>query len=168
MMHQKICKTCHRSFEASHRGRRFCSWQCAKYKAPAVYRFICPDGRSYVGAVADIRKRFDRGIARSNPWLDAAFKLHPPETWTYEILERLPPSCSIPRLREAEQRHIDHLGCWKPDTGFNMNPPVWAANGPMQKEARCRSADQTRTMMARKRAEWAAHIALVKQVVADA
>jgi len=87
-----LCKSCARPF-ASMYGRKYCSDECRRAKAPAVYRFISPDGRSYVGAVFDCRKRANNGIARSNPRLKAAFKQYPPETFTFEVLERLPRGC---------------------------------------------------------------------------
>jgi hypothetical protein len=100
------------------------------HPSPAVYRFICPDGRSYVGAVGDCRKR--GGIQRSNVRLLAAFELHPPKTWTYEVLERLTPGCSTEALREAEQHHIDRLRSRLPEFGFIMAPATgvtWTVNG---------------------------------------
>src|SRR6476660_7355170 len=97
-------KTCGRLF-APKNGRKYCPRsECRRRRFPAVYRFISPDGRSYVGAVSDYRKRGD--IRRSNPRLLVAFELHPPETWVFEVLERLPPGCTLQALREAEQRHI--------------------------------------------------------------
>lgn len=90
-------------------------------KAPAVYRFICPDGRSYVGAVANERDRAKYGINRRNKLLDEAFERYPPEAWTYEVLERLWPGCSEQELRRAEQRHIDRLRTLDPEHGFNMD-----------------------------------------------
>jgi hypothetical protein len=74
-----------------------------------VYRFIAPDGRSYVGSCSDSRGRADNGIQRKNQRLLEAFERHPPKTFTFEILERLPPGCTERRLRKAEQRHIDRL-----------------------------------------------------------
>ena len=56
----KSCGICGKSFVPRHRGISFCSDQCRKARAPAVYRFICPDGRYYVGAVMDARKRGDK------------------------------------------------------------------------------------------------------------
>jgi hypothetical protein len=103
-----------------------------------VYRFVRPDGRSYVGAVGDSRRR--GSIQRPNVRLLAAFELHPPETWAFEVLERLPPGCSIPALREAEQRHIDRLRSWLPEFGINMAPAVWTADGPAQRAGRQRTA----------------------------
>jgi hypothetical protein len=88
--------------------------------APGVYRFICPDGRSYVGAVKNCRKRAKKGIARLNHRLAAAFEQYPPKDWTFEILEWLKPGCSNDQLRKAEQRHIDRLQSWLPDVGFNI------------------------------------------------
>jgi hypothetical protein len=119
--------------------------------APAVYRFVCPDGRSYVGSVSDCRKREARGIARSNPWLKAAFERYPPDTFTYEILERLPRGCSIEQLREAEQRHIERLRSWDQERGFNICPATWNGDGPGFLAARQRRAEQTREMMIARR-----------------
>jgi hypothetical protein len=145
----RVCAACQRSFGLpSGRGqyrRLFCSDECRRVRAPAVYRFVCPDGRSYVGAVTDIRKRDVRGIARSNPWLKAAFERYPPDTFTYEILERLPPGCSIEQLREAEQRHIERLRSWAPESGFNICPATWDGDGPGVLGARQRWAGRFAT-----------------------
>jgi hypothetical protein len=130
-----VCKVCGRSFEASPR-RRICSPECRNGRAPAVYRFVCPDGRSYVGAVGDSRNRAKQKIARSNSRLLTAFEQYPPETWTYEVLERLPLGCSKRDLREAEQRHIDRLRSWAPDVGFNIVSAVWEGDGPAQRAGR--------------------------------
>jgi hypothetical protein len=101
------CKACGRPF-APRRGRQFCDHVGRqRNRFPAVYRFICPDGRSYVGAVGDCRNRGD--IRRSNPRLLAAFDLHPPTTCTFEVLERLTPGCSAEALRVAEQQDINRL-----------------------------------------------------------
>jgi hypothetical protein len=129
------CKTCGRPFDSVCR-RRYCGRpECQWAKAPAVYRFICPDGRSYVGAVGNSRWRADGGLRRCNTRLLAAFEEHPPEHWTYEVLERLPPGCSRRELREAEQRHIDALCSWSPEAGFNILPAV-EGDGPAQRAAR--------------------------------
>jgi hypothetical protein len=79
--------------------------------------------------VGDCRKRGD--IRRSNPRLLAAFALHPPKTWAFEVLERLPPGCSTEALREAEQHHIDRLRSRLPEFGFNIAPATWT-DGPAQ------------------------------------
>jgi hypothetical protein len=63
-------------------GRNDPRSECRRIRFPTIYRFVCPDGRSYVGAVGDSRKR--GGIQRSNARLLAAFELHPPETPTAE------------------------------------------------------------------------------------
>jgi hypothetical protein len=112
------CKSCGRPFDSVH-GSIYCSDNCRSKKAPAVYRFVCPDGRGYVGSVSDRRNRANRGIGRSNARLAVAFKQYPPETWTYEILELLTPGCSEQELRAAEQRHIDRMRSCEPDAGFN-------------------------------------------------
>jgi hypothetical protein len=122
--------TCGRPFE-THRGCLYCSPKCRNEKyqhqrRPAVYRFVCPDGRSYVGAVQDIRWR-GNGFQRLNARLLAAFEQYPPETWTYEVLERLTPACPERELREAEQRHIDRLQSRSPESGFNIYPAVGKA-----------------------------------------
>jgi hypothetical protein len=140
----RVCVNCQQSFQPVHGNCKYCSDECRLAKAPAVYRFVCPDGRSYVGAVADIRKREIYGIHRSNPWLEAAFERYPPDTFTYEILERLPPGCSRQQLREAEQRHIERFRSWDPERGFNIWPATWDGDGPGVLAARQRRADQTR------------------------
>jgi hypothetical protein len=129
------CMTCGRPFKTQ-RGCLYCSPECRDIKAPAVYRFICPDGRSYVGAVRDIRWRGNNGIQRSNPRLLTAFQQYPPGNWTFEILEWLPAACSKWQLREAEQRYIDRLQSWSPESGFNILPAVWGIDGPAQRAAR--------------------------------
>jgi hypothetical protein len=108
--------------------------------APAVYRFVSPDGRSYVGSVSDYRNRAANGIYRSNERLEAAFEQYPPESFVFEILERLSPGCSERELRKAEQRHINRLRSWKPESGFNMYPAIWQGDGPSQRAGRQFSA----------------------------
>jgi hypothetical protein len=107
---------------------------------PVVYRFISPDGRSYVGSTKYSRERSSGGIQRSNPRLLAAFEQYPPETFVFEILERLPPDCGVWKLRKAEQRHINRLRSWKPEAGFNMHPAIWQGDGPSQRAGRQFSA----------------------------
>jgi hypothetical protein len=124
-MSERPCHACGRAFDFSKRGRSKFSPECRPAVFPIVYRFICPDGRSYVGAVADGRHRSDHGVARLNSQLLAAFKQYPPEWWSYEVLERPPPGCSWHDRREAEQRHIDRLRSWDPTAGFNMQPAIW-------------------------------------------
>jgi hypothetical protein len=62
------------------------------------------------------------GLHRHNPWLLQAFIAHPPNTWTFELLQELQPGCDLVELRLAEQIHIDHLRSWDPVHGFNMRP----------------------------------------------
>jgi hypothetical protein len=117
------CKTCGQPFSSGHSGRLYCD-------RPGVYRFVCPDGRSYVGAVGNINKRGYLGVARSNPRLLTA------DTWAYEVLERLPPGCSWRELRKAEQKQIDRLRSWAPEFRFNIHRAVWDIDGPAQRAAR--------------------------------
>ena len=77
------CPSC-RKLVPAYKNRIFCSALCKVRRAPVVYRFVCPDGRSYVAAAGDISNRNDKGIQRSNRRLEAAFKQYPPETWTFE------------------------------------------------------------------------------------
>jgi Toprim domain len=102
-----VCQVCGNPFASPDKARGFCSPDCLRARAPVVYRYICPDGRSYVGSVSDSRNRFNDGIARSNSRLIAACAKYPPQTWTYEILEELRPGCSVRELREAEQRYME-------------------------------------------------------------
>jgi hypothetical protein len=69
----KICNACGRSFEARRR-RAYCSPECSRVPAPGVYRFICPDGRSYVGS------RCAYGVSDHNQRLADALDQYPLET----------------------------------------------------------------------------------------
>jgi hypothetical protein len=133
-MMKRLCKACVRHFD-SYGGVEFCSPGCRTTRAPAVYRFICPDGRSYVGGVKDCRKRANKGIQRRNTRLLSAFEKHPPETFVYEVLEYLPPGCSEMVLRTAEQKHIDRLRSWNAQFGFNMVTAFKGGDGPAQHAA---------------------------------
>src|SRR5262249_54391981 len=91
-----------------------CRWQTA------VYRFVCPDGRSYVGSTHDLRTRAVKGLLRSNRRIKEVIEKYPPETWRFEVLELLPSRRPFHEAVEAEQRHIDRLGTLDPARGFNM------------------------------------------------
>jgi hypothetical protein len=97
-------------------------------EAPVVYRFVAPDGRSYVGSVRCGQKRAV-ALARSNARIRTALKDYPAATWFYEVLESFAPGCSKLALRAAEQWHIDQLRSWTPENGFNLAPaaPVIAS-----------------------------------------
>jgi hypothetical protein len=125
-LHLKVrhCKACGQGF-ISYSRRVYCSDECRHgAPAPAVYRFVCPDRRSYVGSTVDWRNRTDNGLRRSNTRLIAAFEQYPPETFVFEILEHLAPRRSERELRDAEQRHIDALRSWDPQYGFNVVPAI--------------------------------------------
>lgn len=138
MNQMRMCRGCGQRFDPS----RHSIWYCLTCRSPAVYRFICPDGKSYVGSVRYIRNRDRRGLGRSNTRMLKTFGRHPPKSWSFEILERLSPDCSKLELRRAEQHHIDRLRSWMPECGFNMNPAVWNGDGPAQRAARLRLACQ--------------------------
>lgn len=122
MIAERKCRGCEGPMpKLKRRGMRYCG-KCGGTRqrpAPAVYRFICPDGRSYVGSVKDHRRRGQK-FARRNRHLDEVFKTHPPETWTFEILEKLPAGCSVMDQETAEQRHIDRLRSTESEFGFNV------------------------------------------------
>lgn len=124
----RLCKSCGQQFGA-YKGSLYCSQVCRSAPAPAVYRYISPDGRSYVGSVGDCRNRNDKGIQRRNSRLLAAFKQHPPESFVYEVLEILPPGCSERVRLRAEQKHMERLRSWSPEFGFNIFPASedWAS-----------------------------------------
>jgi hypothetical protein len=148
-MSERPCCACGRPFDFPNGQSKYCP-ECWPAKFPIVYRFICPDGRSYVGSVADGRNRNGRGgISRANSRLLDAFEQYPPETWIYEILEQLPPGCSDQVIREAEQRHIDRLRSWDPAVGFNMHPAIWEGEGPAQQAARQWRVEINRAWQAR-------------------
>jgi hypothetical protein len=131
----RTCLACHQSFVPQHRLQRYCTIICRTRPAPAVYRFIAPDGRSYVGSTCDRRKRVKGGICRRNPQLLQTFVTYPPETWAFEILQALPPGCpDFIRIR-AEQQHIDRLRSWDPAHGFNMSPADYGVASPECREA---------------------------------
>jgi hypothetical protein len=61
------CPACRRpcvNTYPNHILRGFCSLDCRSQPAPAVYRFICPDGRSWVGSAGNVDGR-GGGINRS-------------------------------------------------------------------------------------------------------
>jgi hypothetical protein len=105
-------------------GRKYCHEVCdhRRRPAPAVYRYICPDGRSYVGRTGNHRIRDRHGLSRSKPWIDEAIVTRPLETWAFEVLEVLPAGCSKETLRRAEQHHIERLRAFLPEHGFNIRP----------------------------------------------
>jgi hypothetical protein len=105
----RVCRYC---------GRMHRMYLRSPYLASGVYRFVCPDGRSYVGSVAEIRNRGSK-LNRSNSRIRAAVDRYPPETWSFEVLERLTPNCD---RHAAEQRHMDRLRSWHPRHGFNICP----------------------------------------------
>jgi hypothetical protein len=126
----RTCRTCRQRFVPDHGNRKYCSDLCRSRPRPAVYRFIAGDGRSYVGSCADHRERAKSEIGRRNPRLERAFAIYPPETWTFEVLQRLPPASSFEEALAAEQIHIERLRSWHPRHGFNMVPASWTDAGP--------------------------------------
>ena len=121
------CLTCGRRLPASYRSNSwYCGKHCQTYKAPAVYRYVCPDGRSYVGSTCNHELRLRAGIKPSNPRLASALKKYPAQTWTFAVLQLLPPGCAVPALRAAEQQHIERLHTRDPKHGFNILPAVFA------------------------------------------
>jgi hypothetical protein len=128
----KACKACGTQFPPPTYLSKYCD-NCRK-PAPGVYRFVCPDGRSYVGSTRWLKTRPVFGLSRRNLLITAAADGYPLETWTFEALECLPAECSEQELREAEQRHIERLGTLDPSRGFNVTPAAPAG---------CRSQHQT-------------------------
>ena len=104
--------------------RQYCSDECRVARSPAVYRFICPDGRSYVGSA-----RREEGIQASNAWLRAALEQHPAHLWTYEVMQELRPGCLERERLILEQHHIDRYRALDPAYGFNMLPASGAKGG---------------------------------------
>jgi hypothetical protein len=119
-MSAATCRACGAQFDRRHR-RNYCN-DC--HCQTAVYRFVCPDGRSYVGSTHDLGTRSVKGLLRNNRRIKAALEKYPPETWRFEILERLPSGRPFQEAVEAEQRHIERLGTLNPKRGFNVNAAV--------------------------------------------
>jgi hypothetical protein len=135
-------------------GRLYCYEVCdhRRRPAPAVYRFICPDGRCYVGHTGNHRLRNRHGLKRFNPLIDEAMATYLPETWTFEVLEELSHGCSKETLRCAEQRHIERLRSFQPEHGFNIYPAWWFGDTPGVLAGRARRAEETRQMLRKKTA----------------
>lgn len=120
-MSDAICRACGGQFALWRRTLKYCDG--CRAKSPAVYRYICPDGRSYVGSTWFSKLRPVNGLSRSNARIDAALKEYPAETWVFEIIELLPGHSAgdvLHKTLEAEQRHIDRLGTLNPERGFNV------------------------------------------------
>jgi hypothetical protein len=119
------CKACEKPFEPSNWKHVYCSYRCREGD-PAVYRFAAPRwpqlrrSRARYPQSRQVRhSAFQFAIAR------CILEQYPPETFTFEVLERLPHRHSSwqeasRELREAEQRHIDRLHSYDPAMGFNM------------------------------------------------
>jgi hypothetical protein len=124
MMREVQCPECSRKFFTKHVRAKFCSAGCWG-QGPAVYRYVSPDGRSYVGSTGDYRTRDRFGIDRVNSRLTEAYAEYPPELWRFEVLEKGLP---LPgrELRLAEQNHIERLRSWMPEHGFNMQLAIWS------------------------------------------
>jgi hypothetical protein len=139
---KRTCRSCGKPFVPRHH----LAWYCQKRDCgghPAVYRFVCPDGKSYVGSRQRIRNRKKEWKVTHRGWgpgpnqrVRAAFARYPPDTWSFEILEWLPKECSKLKRLEAEQRHIDRLRSWSLEYGFNINPALWSGDGPSQRAGR--------------------------------
>ena len=99
----------------------YCSIECRDRPAPAVYQFICPGMHGVtLGSCADWHTRGSR-LFRTNPLLVEALKKNPSKTWTYEVLEKLPPGSSRGHGREAEQKHIVRLRTMDHERGFKCS-----------------------------------------------
>jgi hypothetical protein len=119
-MSLRACPSCGGAVPA--RRRKYCGEDCRRQVG--VYRFVCPDGRSYVGSTHNLRIRPVNGLQRSNRRIAAALAKYPAETWRFEVLERLPPGRPFLEAIAAERRHIERLGTLNPEQGFNMRLAV--------------------------------------------
>jgi hypothetical protein len=123
-LRERTCRSCGRQFMPHHGAARHCLSSPYCRGDPAVYRFVCPDGRSYVGSRMNTHNRHRQVIA-NNKRVRATLDRYPPETWTFEILEWLPRHDPFLRKQyEAEQRHIDRLRTRSPEFGFNIFPAL--------------------------------------------
>jgi hypothetical protein len=110
------CVQCGEIFPDPGWNRRHCG-KCRPFYT-AVYRFICPDGRSYVGSREDCQWRERVGIKPSNARLRKALKKYPAHTWKFEIIEMLKYRSNNQYMRE--QYHIERLRTMDPRYGFNV------------------------------------------------
>lgn len=60
--------------------------KASKDDSPAVYRFVSPDGRSYVGSTRRIKLSALKGLQRSGWRIAEAEAKFPPETWRLKFL----------------------------------------------------------------------------------
>src|SRR5262249_28690167 len=101
---------------------------CPDGCGPGVYRFICPDGRSYVGSRRWLERRKRIGMQPSNKRLQSILVKYPSEMWTFEIIELIPwrmYTRPLGNTYEREQYHIERLRSWDPAHGFNMEAACW-------------------------------------------
>jgi hypothetical protein len=136
MIRSRLCKRCGRPFVRT--WCQYCSDECRVARSPAIYRFICPDGRSYVGSRNDCRARREQGIQGSNARLQTPLKQYPAHMWSYEVLQELRPGCLERERLILEQHHIDRYRALDPAYGFNILPASGAKGGraPAAKRAR--------------------------------
>ena len=119
---KRICRACGSEFFWVNSNQVYWSEVCRRVPAPAVYRFIAPDGRSYVGSRANWLAPKRDGITPTNSRLVEALAEYPADTWTFEVLQILPGRCLEADRHRDERYHIDRLRSWDPTHGFNMNP----------------------------------------------
>jgi hypothetical protein len=154
---RRRCVACGEPLPPGSNARRvYCPEICdhRRRPAPAIYRFVCPDGRCYVGHTGNHHIRDRHGLSCSNSWIAETIATHPLETWTFEVLEDLPPGCSKETLRRAEQHHIEQLRSFLPEHGFNVWPAWWFGDTPGVLAGRARRAEETREMLRRKKLWW--------------
>jgi hypothetical protein len=90
-----ICRFCGTQFTPRDH-RRYCN-EC-HYAPPAVYRFSCPDGRSFVGSTSDLKARSLKGLSRTNRRIKTAIEKYPQSRLQIEACRRA--------ARTAEQDEV--------------------------------------------------------------
>ena len=98
-----------------------------KTKPHLIYRILCADGRSYVGATTQSltrrwlsgHKTLLRCRKHQNRFMQAAWDTHGENGFTVALIETIPG-----RLAARRERHwIEHFDAWHPN-GFNLSDPT--------------------------------------------
>ena len=108
--------------------------ELSRYKKKAVYKFICPEGRVYIGLARVLHKRInnhkteayakkDGDWKKKNRWKRAIRRIGW-ENLVVEILECVPEDVS---LTERERYWIAQYNADDPEYGYNSNKGGWGS-----------------------------------------
>ena len=119
----RACRSCGKQFVPRRKHGIFCSNKCSIIRTPAIYCFICPDGRRYISSRLNIHNRRKYEIGR-NARINEALKRYHPKPRMFEIFETLPVTTDIKSIRAIELQYILCFETWDEKRGFNVNDPT--------------------------------------------